>query len=35
MVFISSRSRDTILLGVSSCLMSFIGGSAKSLNIVI
>jgi len=25
----------TILLGVGSCLMSFIGGSAESLNIVI
>ena len=32
--FISSRSGDTVLLGVSSCIVSFIG-SAKSLNIVV
>jgi len=35
MAFISSRSKDTVLLGVSNCLISFIGSSAKSLNIVI
>jgi len=35
MVFISSRFGDTVLLGVSSCLISFIGSSAKSLNIVV
>jgi len=35
MVFISSRSRDTVLPEVGSYLISFIGGSAESLNIVI
>ena len=35
MVFVSGRSGDTILLGVGSCLMFFIGGSTKLLNIVV
>jgi len=35
MVFASSRSRDTILLGVGNCLISFIGRSTKLLNVVI
>ena len=32
-MFISSRSRDTALLGVSNYLVSFIGGSTKSFNL--
>ena len=32
-MFISGRSRDTILLGVGNCLISFIGSSAKSFNL--
>ena len=32
-MFVSSRSRDTILLGVGNCLVSFIGRSAKSFNL--
>ena len=32
-MFISNRSRDTVLLGVSNCLVSFIGGSAKSFDL--
>ena len=34
-VFVSGRSGDTVLLGVSSCLVSFIGSSAKSFDVVI
>jgi hypothetical protein len=32
-VFVSSRSRDTILLGVGNCLISFIGSSTKSFDL--
>ena len=32
-MFVSSRSRDTVLLGVSNCSVSFIGGSAKSFDL--
>jgi hypothetical protein len=32
-VFVSSRSRDTVLLGVGNCLISFIGSSAKSFDL--
>jgi hypothetical protein len=32
-VFIFSRSGDTILLGVSNYLISFIGSSTKSFNL--
>ena len=32
-MFVSSRSRDTILLGVGNYLISFIGRSAKSFNL--
>ena len=32
-MFISSRSRDTILLGVSNYSVSFIGGSAKLFDL--
>jgi hypothetical protein len=32
-VFVSSRSGDTILLGVGNCLISFIGSSAKLFNL--
>ena len=31
-MFISSRSGDTVLLGVSNCSISFIGRSAKSFD---
>jgi hypothetical protein len=33
MVFISSRSGDTILLGVGNYLISFIGGSTELFNL--
>jgi len=33
--FVSSKSKDIILLEVGSCLISFIGSSTKLLNIVI
>ena len=32
-MFISSRSRDTVLLGVGNYLISFIGCSAKSFDL--
>ena len=32
-MFVSSRSGDTVLLGVGNCLVSFIGGSAESFNL--
>ena len=32
-MFVSSRSGDTVLLGVSNCLVSFIGGSTKSFDL--
>ena len=32
-MFISSRSGDTVLLGVGNCLVSFVGGSAKSFDL--
>ena len=32
-MFISSRSRDTVLLGVGNYLISFIGRSAKSFDL--
>jgi hypothetical protein len=32
-VFVSGRSGDTVLLGVSNCLVSFIGGSAELFNL--
>jgi hypothetical protein len=32
-VFVSSRSGDTVLLGVGNCLVSFVGGSAKLFNL--
>jgi len=33
MVFVFSRFRDTVLLGVGNCLISFIGGSTESFNL--
>jgi len=35
MAFISGRSGDTILLGVGSCSISFIGSFTESFNIVV
>ena len=32
-MFVSSRFRDTVLLGVSNCLISFIGRSAESFDL--
>ena len=32
-MFVSSRSGDTVLLGVGNCLVSFIGGSAKLFDL--
>ena len=32
-MFVSSRSRDTVLLGVGNCLVSFVGGSTKSFDL--
>jgi len=33
--FVSGRSGDTILLGIGSCLMSFVGSSAELFNVVV
>ena len=35
MAFVSGRSGDTVLLGVGSCSISFVGSSAESFNIVV
>ena len=32
-MFVSGRSRDTVLLGVGNCLVSFVGGSAKLFDL--
>ena len=32
-MFVSSRSGDTVLLGVGNCLISFIGSFAKLFNL--
>ena len=32
-MFVSSRSRETVLLGVGNCLVSFVGGSTKLFNL--
>ena len=32
-MFVSSRSGDTVLLGVGNCLVSFVGGSAESFDL--
>ena len=32
-MFVSSRSGDTVLLGVGNCLISFVGRSTKSFNL--
>ena len=32
-MFVSSRSGDTVLLGVGNCLISFVGRSAESFDL--